>query len=173
MLFLARAGRWNGPGKQNLGLMPDLQLFEQAATSGQTSNARKVVFDNRWIGSVAGVPNRLHGWHSGVSILRVDRLKGVSGSLDALNLGISVKLCPTSSPNISVREGMNERIWVVDITATRGRDPEQDMSDTNADIRGEAFCACICCCFDPPRSIIYQRYEADHLVKVLDASDLK
>ena len=174
MLFLANNRRWGSYArKQNLGMLLDPQSFEQAASSGLASEARKDIFHNRWISSKAGVPSRSHGWSSGVSILKVDRRKGVCGSLDALNLGISVNLRPASSPNGSLDQRTNERIWVVDITDTKGSDPERDKRSTDKALMMEGVEECICCCFatlGTPKQDI--RYTAQNATKVLDASDL-
>lgn len=179
MLFLAnykKDRRWINSRKREWGVIPNPQWFGQAARSDPALEAREYIFDDRWISGEAGVPSRQHGWHSGVSILKVDRLKGVSGSLDALNLGISVKLCPFISPKVSVREQMEEKIWVVDITDIQGLDPERQMSEYNRDINAERFGACICCflcCFcEQPQPMEDQRIAADGFTKVLDASDL-
>ncbi|KAL8786982.1 MAG: hypothetical protein Q9195_007960 [Heterodermia aff. obscurata] len=175
MLFLARSMRWMVYRKDSLGVIPNAQLFEQATGSGPASRARKLILDNRWISGKAGVPSRSHGWSSGISILKVDRFKGVSGSLDALNLGILVKLRPSFSPEGSVSERKDEQIWVVDITDTERGDPERDMSKINKDLDQEEWMNC-CCGGNPDmqsHAIQQEREMADSLRKVLDSSDLR
>ena len=167
--------RWINPRKQNWGVIPNPEWFEEAARSSPTSHIRKAIFDDRWISGEAGVPSRAHRWHSGVSILKVDRLKGVSGSLSALNLGISVKLLPNFSPKVSAMENMEQKIWVVDITDTQGRDPERDTREVDEALSREEFHACIgCLCsgHEQPHPLESERYAANQIIKVLDASDL-
>ena len=165
MLFLAnykKHNRWINSKKEDWGVIPNPGWFERAARPDPPPHARESIFDDGWISGEAGVPSRSDGWLSGVSILKIDRLKGVSGSLDALNLRISVKLRPFLSPKASVGEQMEEKIWVVDITDTRGRDPERYMSAAGKDT----------CCLRDPLPTESQRTAAVQFFKVLDASDL-
>ena len=174
MLFLASSSRirWVAdPQGAKVGWELNSPLFEQAAKNGSASQAHEDLFDNRWISIKAAVPSRKHGWYDGVSILKVDRLKGVSGCLDALNLGISVNLRPASSPKQSVEQRENEQIWVVDITDTKGRDPERDMKGIDREMCWEDVAECFSGC-NTGRPIGEERHKAQNVTKVLDASDL-
>ena len=95
--------------KGTLGVISNPQLVEQAARSGPESQARKVFFDIGWINGEAVLPRRSHGLHNDVSILKFNRLKGVSGFLDALNLGISAELRPAFISNVFVGEKMEKK----------------------------------------------------------------
>ena len=155
-------------------LKPNEHLFGQAISEADPQ-ALKEIFDNRWISSEAPVPSRSYGWCKGVSILKVDRRKGISGSLEALNLGISVKLCPAHSCNPHIKEGVTEhskQIWVVDITDTKGNDPEQDL--TRAE-KWRSRVSCMGCFSFPDHSEVLesQKNAARSLLKVLGASDLE
>ena len=125
MLLLAPAKRFYDQCRQ----LTD-KSFEEAVASEARSQARGGIFDNEWISSGAGVPassDESNRWPTGTSVLKVDNWKGVSGSIKALNLGITVYLAPEPSPFVR-SEGVNHcqdrQIWVVDITNTGGPDLE-------------------------------------------------
>ena len=117
---------------------PRQTMFERAVDTGPGSPDHQQIMDNSWINAKAGIPNRLAGWPSGVSILEVDRKKGISGALKALNLSISVQLIPYCKPTqlpVERADGsglplMPMKIWTVDITDTGGSAPESDHSCT-------------------------------------------
>lgn len=115
---------------------------------------------NSWIDAEAGIPDRSAGWLSGVSILQVDREKGFSGAVDALNLGISVQsihhCSPTQTP-VEREDGSGlllrpMRIWVVDITDRGGRSLERDQRHSDWGLWpmyclsiSAMSCGCVCC----------------------------
>ena len=124
-------------------------LFRQAITSEAGSQTCSELFDNLWLRAQAYVPSKSYGWYGEISVLKVDRRRGVSGSLEALNLGISIKLCPTSSCKILSSEGIGEKpeqIWVVDITDTKGSDPERALTRANIDLHAEECVDMLFCC---------------------------
>lgn len=154
------------------------ELFEQGVTSEADSQARNEIFNDGWINGVPGVPSKRHGWPGGISILKVDRRRGISGCLEALNLGISIQLIPALSPDMMSKESMNEssrHIWVVDITDIRGTDPEQELVKGDKEIRDEDIAEY--CCWGSPfasqKTEGLRMIEARHLTKVLVASDLE
>ena len=155
-------------------LQPNEHLFRQTISSEAGPQALAEIFDNRWISSEAPVPSRLYGWYRGVSILKVDRRKGISGCLEALNLGISVKLCPARICNQPSREKVVEQskqIWVVDITDTNGNDPERDLIKAAKKRTRESCIGCLCIPNDSEQ-MESQKYAARSLRKVMGASDL-
>ena len=179
MLLLASdKGRMISFRKHPTRVRPDEDSFEQAISSKADPQLLTEIFHNQWINSEAAVPSRSHGWHTGISILKVDRRKGISGSLEALNLGISVKLCPAHSCDPLSKEGVDvdpKQIWVVDITDTKGKDPERDLIEANRMMAKTECFGNIACCFGCPvnsAEMASQRYTAKTLLKVLDASDL-
>lgn len=82
----------------------DLASFEEALTS-EASNARDELFDNGWMNNLGSVPSKLYGWATGTAVLKVNRSTGVSGRLEALNLGIVISLCPAGSLHPTLGEG--------------------------------------------------------------------
>lgn len=158
------------------------ELFEQATASEARSKARNKIFDNRWIVSQASVPSRSYGWSSGTSVLKVDKGKGVSRSLEALNLGISVQLASEPSPYVMSKESTDEcerHIWVVEITDTGGNDPERDLAKAIKDRFQEECADCLCSgCDDEAanrstNAMESQREIAHRQPRVLTASDLE
>lgn len=138
---------------------PNQKLFERAVETGPGSKEHEQIMENSWIGAEAGIPDRSAGWPSGVSILQVDRERGFSGAVDALNLGISVQLIPHCSPTqtpVEREDGSRlplrpMRVWVVDITDKGGSSPERDHRHSVWGLRLEfclsifpMFCACNC-----------------------------
>ena len=134
-------------------LKPTKVSLDRAITSGVGSRAYNALFDNRWVYSLGSVPSRYHGWYTGIAILKVDRKKGLFGCLESLNLGISVKLvdAPDIHPDM-MADGTTNRdlrqIWAVDITDTKGSDPEQDLAKSEKDAsREECWASLAACCF--------------------------
>lgn len=131
----------------------DENLFDQAVACGSTSQPHNEIFDNHWIYCQAGVPSRTHGWPQGISILQVNKRKGMSGTLDGLNLGVEVRLISDLSPNsisLPKPDENSRQIWAVDITDTGGRDPEQNLKDReHSDDYGDLVeCYCLPVGFD-------------------------
>ena len=175
MLLLANdnSSRYNYDDAQQLWLKEE--WFEQATASEEWSQARNKIFNNRWITSAASVPSRVHGWSTGTSILKVDKKTGISTSLKALNLGISVQLAPDRSPYVNSRGSADEderQIWVVEITDADGNDPEWDL---------DKFDECMEClvsrCDDSDlrstNAVASQAWSAHRQSRVLTASDLE
>ena len=106
-------------------LRPDKEAFRRAYSSEADPQDLPKIFNNRWIDSKASKPGRWNGWPTGVSVLKVDRQKGFSGSFPSINLGVSVKLCPIHSCDRLSEQEMSKQIWVVDVTDTKGIDPEE------------------------------------------------
>lgn len=117
-------------------LKPDEKVFEQAVAS-ESGSQRDQIMNNSWIDVKAGVPSRSHGWPSGICILEVDRKKGWTGQIKALNLSISVQLQPYRSPMVASTEHVEgaesggsgigpKEIWVVDVTDNAGASPERE-----------------------------------------------
>ncbi len=139
------------------------------------------LFDNRWLNSSGGVPSRSYGWPDGFSILRVDRQHGISGSLQSLNLHISVSLVPDpTSPSCDDQRTASDgpHIWTIDITDTGGSDPEKELRQLENDASRQAsmvgfFMAC-CCIYDPDAidARASQRDAAANVRKVLGDEDL-
>ena len=161
--------------------LPTEQLLEQAITAGLKSRAHKEVFDNRWINFRAGVPSRIHGWYSGMSVVKTDKKTGIFGALDALNLGISIQLVYTPSDDAissKQKDSGSRLVWAVDITETKGLDPEQSLKDADRHISSqEAGDLCIACCCGGQRSyagqqMLAERTKHHNFTKVLGASDL-
>ena len=175
MLLLANySNLMLGTQQRTMRLKPNEHLFGRAISSEAGPQVLNQIFDNSWISSEAPVPSRAYGWNKGVSILKVDRRKGISGCLEALNLGISVKFCPAHICNQSIKAGKAEdskHIWVVDITETNGNDPEQDLTKAEKKRSRESCIGCLCF---PNNSeqLESQKFAARSLFKVLGASDL-
>ena len=149
--------------------------FQHAIASAAGSPEGKRLFNNSWIISPASVPSRSFGWPSGISVLKVDKREGASTCLKALNLGISVQLAPERSPFVTSQrttDGRERQIWVVDITATGGADPERDLAKaSNARDQNECL-ECLCCYGDAETASANTR--APHLqTRVLHASELE
>ena len=133
-------------------------MFGRAVETGPGSKEHEQIMGNDWIYAEAGIPDRSAGWPSGVSILQVDREKGFSGAVDALNLGISVQLISHCSPTQTPveREGYSGlslgpmRTWVVDITDKGGSSPERDHRDSQWGLFFmHCLSVCLTCCFLP------------------------
>ncbi|KAL8869505.1 MAG: hypothetical protein Q9174_004223 [Haloplaca sp. 1 TL-2023] len=121
-----------------------------------TAETRRNLFSNDWISSKGWVPSRSYGWQRGVSILKVNRETGISGCLGALNLGISVKLLPTSISSPSVEEwpgkpafdSSETYIWTIDLTEVAVGDPEAELrAFETEESKGETLTAFCLCCF--------------------------
>lgn len=114
-------------------------LLRQASRSEANSQVRDEVFHNQWIGMEAPLASRAHGWSpsKGIIILKVDRQKGMSGSIAVINLGISFKLItapgPNQIPTNEIDEGLRQ-IWAVDITDIGKYDPERDVVEAYEEI---------------------------------------
>lgn len=111
-------------------------------------------------------------------MLKVERWKGVSTPLKALNLGIKVQLAPERSPFLrseGVDHGHDRQIWVVDVTDTGGPDPEPELAKATKARSQDECLECLCCRWDDadtgatlfPRELGYRR------PKVLTASELE
>ncbi|ETN42570.1 uncharacterized protein HMPREF1541_01727 [Cyphellophora europaea CBS 101466] len=125
----------------------DEDLFDQACAWGPTSKPHQEIFDNQWLSCTAGVPSKSYGWSRGISILQVDKKKGMSGTLNALNLRIDIKLVSDISPSSMSSRSSSEgarKIWAVDITCDMsGTDPEQALKDKE---KADDCDECIACC---------------------------
>lgn len=124
----------------------DAELFEQAFVWGPTSQPHKSIFDNRWIYTQGNVPTKSYGWPNGVTVLKVDKRKGMSGTLEALNINIEVKLVSNLSPYDNSPKAFHAdppQIWAVDITDTHGSDPERARKDAQS---AESCDSCMACC---------------------------
>ena len=152
-----------------------------------TPKVRRELFSNRWISASGWVPSRRYGWPNGVSILKVDKRKGIQGRLRALNLGISVKLLPISScfpastnekPNVDTLSSSSAPyIWTVDLTELTEGDPEVELRKLEKDEYAPWILRCFCFCCDDcddgsleERSA--QRHRAASQTKQLGAEDL-
>ena len=153
---------------------PSKDSFRNTIAADPGSDARKSILNNSWITAKANVPGRSYGW-KGASVLRVDRRHGISGSLEALNLGISFHLTDREI------DAKPEQIWVVDITDTGGNDPERDLAQADYERYTEGFwhvicnlCLCGGCCPTNSSEVMERRKEiALNVTKVLEASDLQ
>ncbi|KAL8637393.1 MAG: hypothetical protein Q9226_009128 [Calogaya cf. arnoldii] len=98
-----------------------------------TLEIQRQLFSNGWISAEGWFPSRSRGWYQGVSILKVDKEKGIKGPLRALNLGISVELLPisTSAGDRPTIHGSSSSsvpyIWTVVLTEVVVGDPEADL----------------------------------------------
>ena len=193
MLFLANDLRTVYMRSPDEHKRPTVEIFDQAfdtvlASSSSSSSTiipnDRTLFDNRWLNSRGGgVPARAYGWPGGVSILRADRQHGISGSLESLNLHISVSLvlAPTF-PSSHVQQSTNPvsdapHIWTIDITDTRDSDPEKDLRHQERDATWEGCMAGFCkCCFNCDTDAVdakaSQRDAAANVTKVLGGKDL-
>lgn len=124
----------------------DADLFEQAFAWGPDSQPHKTIFDNRWIFAPGNVPSKSYGWPNGITVIKVDKRKGMSGILDALNIGIELKLVSNLSPHNGSAKAFQadpSQIWALDITDANGSDPEQAMKDARS---AESCDSCMACC---------------------------
>ena len=170
MLLLA-GGDWVHSG---------VPMRKLVALSETSTTARHKLFNDSWMTDKGSVPSRKTGWPAGFSVLRVDKRKGLRGSIDALNLGIAVELCPTTFPTTTCQKDTRESLmqtWVIDITDTGGSSPEKDMllwemgfwSRRSLTIPCEVFCPWLNL---EKREQIYRRRGGKNARTVLTASNL-
>lgn len=154
---------------------PDPKLFEEALVCGARSTACDEMFNNTWIKDPGGVPGKSYGWATGVAVLKVERNTGISGRLEALNLGISISLCSVRDSDMRLTGG---EIWAVDIFDDQGSDPDQDLAYTTKRIESaEQDDMCASCCLGVTShdadALRAKKQEALRPRRFLGASDLE
>ena len=167
---------------------PELEQVLSGPAVESTTKIRHGMFSNRWIDAKGSIPSRFYGWPDGVSILKVNRETGLNGQLQALNLGISVKLLPVStlpcqptdkgaSVDDSSSASSTAYIWTVDLTELTNGDPEAYLKKVDRDEEWNKcmvdFWGCLCCViwgYEDERR--YPRHHAANQTKVLGAEDL-
>ena len=182
VLYIANDKRQDLLGKTRIDRdKPNWEIFEEAIVSGPESQAHVDLMNNRWILDQAGVPSRLYGWPQGISILKVDKKVGISGTLQALNLDISIHLVPVLSPSTSLETNDKDKvkqIWAVDLTDTRSNDPELDFRHKER-VRAWDTCLYYSCgvfvCYDRPARVqrVALKDDARRETKILGPSDLE
>ena len=97
-----------------------------------------------------GLPTPKHRWEPGFAVLRGGK-EGLDCTSSAINLKLSIQLCPDQSPG-ALASG--QEIWTVDITDLQpGRSPEQEHRDFWCQQWTccmlsifPVFTCCYCCC---------------------------
>lgn len=174
MLLLANDKHLIGGGRI-FHCRPDPTMFEEALVCGARSTACDELFDNRWIKNPGGVPGKSYRWATGTAVLKVKRNTGISGRLEALNLGISISLCPARNFDMTLADG---EIWAVDISDDQGSDPDQDLAYTNKRIDSTErddmwFSCCLGVTTHDADVLIARKQDALRQRRFLGASDLE
>ena len=150
----------NGQVSYNSGharLKPDQQSFQQVINAGAEGKNRDRILNNDWINASAGLPNKAHGWPSGVCILQISRKRGLNHYIHALNLGIAVQCQPDPFPSSATQEiknksglplGLGRRsIWTVDVTDNGGSSPESEHFCSDCGLWGSLGVGTMLTCF--------------------------
>ncbi|KAK2767571.1 hypothetical protein FQN54_003729 [Arachnomyces sp. PD_36] len=127
----------------------DGELFNQAIAWGPTSQPHKDIFDNHWIHCQERVPGKWYKGPEGISVLKVDRKEGVSGTVDDLNVRVDIKLVSDVSPDsthLRKSDGGLRQIWAVDIADAGNRNVQEYSSDQQQeDAGGRTIFTAGCC----------------------------
>lgn len=124
-------------GNKNISrLTPDPTQFEAALRAEHGSSPRNRLLGNQWLTAQSTPPSRNKGWDSGACLARFSGTASDPLYLEAINLRISIQLCPYQSPKSGSdqRQSGGQRIWTVDVSPMGASPPEWDRRGHQCEI---------------------------------------